>query len=376
MKPILLQNVQTLRAVAALLVVLVHMTLKNVGIEEIFGSGNESWLLPLKSIGTFGVDLFFVISGFIMLVTNWEAFGSRHAGLKFLVRRVIRIYPPYWFAFIPVFIVLEFARDRYMVSHTSGQTGLIESFFLLPNPHQFVLAVGWTLVWEMVFYVVFSGLLAFQQRFIPVLLFGWYVVEVVLNHTLNHATNYYFLFASTSLPIEFILGSVVGLLYVKGRLPPTWLLSLGAICLTTVAFSYRILWPDKGFPCDPVYFLGIPAALIVASAVSAEIRLVFVSPRWMSDLGNGSYAVYLWHISVLVGLRQIIAPMHLHGPIAHTLVLVVTVLTITTVGQLIYYLFEIPITTYLNRWSRSFFADRMLIKASSDLRIQSELRVD
>ena len=369
----LLANVQALRAIAAALVVLVHMTLKNVGVEDVVGRSEASWLTPFHFIGIFGVDLFFVISGFIMLATNWDSFGRKHAGFTFLIRRAIRIYPPYWFATLPVFAVFEFARERFMVSHMTGQTGILESFLLLPNPHRFILTVGWTLVWEMIFYIVFAAILPFRQRYVPMLLALWFGVELVLNGVFAHADNFYLGFASATLPIEFIFGTAIGWLYIKRRLPPTWLTAIGALVTTSIAFKIMIASADDNFPIDRVWFFGIPAALIVVTAIASEVRGSFVAPRFVSNLGDGSYAVYLWHISILVCIRQILIAFHPAGPIAHAVVIVTTLVAIVAIGQLIFLYFERPVTAYLNARYQAYRRRARIERAPVLNRTETEL---
>jgi len=96
--PKVLKNVQALRAVAALLVVLDHVNTLLVHSDP----NAKTLLSSFGYFGGFGVDLFFAISGFIMVTTNWNAFERPRAGVTFLLRRIARIYPPYWIVLVPI----------------------------------------------------------------------------------------------------------------------------------------------------------------------------------------------------------------------------------------------------------------------------------
>lgn len=346
-----LGNVQALRALAALLVVLVHASLPDVGVESILGPADGPWLTPFHYVGLFGVDLFFVISGFIMLVTNWENFGRPWAGPRFFARRAIRIYPPYWLALFPILPILLFAKSHFMVAHVGVKTGYFESLFLLPNPNKFVLTVGWTLVWEMLFYVVFAFLLTLERRFVVTALGVWFALELVCYSTLAGSPNFYVNFASTPLPLEFIFGTVVGLLYVKRAFPAPRLTAAVAL-ITTVALGIIITANHISLQnindMNRIVLFGVPAMLLVYAAVGLEVRDVFVAPRAVQAVGDGSYAIYLWHLSLLVILRTIIVRLHPAGPLAHAAVLAVTLGAIVVFGMAVYRFFELPVTRFLN----------------------------
>ena len=332
------------------MVVFLHATLPAVGVEDIVG-GERAWLAPFNYIGLFGVDLFFAISGFIMLVTSWGHFGKQNASLRFFARRAIRIYPPYWLALAPILPVLLLAKDRFMVAHVGVKTGIIESILLLPNPNKFVLTVAWTLVWEMLFYVVFAVILNFDRRIVAYALAAWLIAELVLFATLNSSPNFYLNFIAAPIPIEFILGAFAGILYMKKWLPAPSAFAALAVGATATAWSWVIVHHiELQSPNDinRVIIFGIPAALIVYAAVSLEARRKFVGPAILTAIGDASYAIYLWHLAILVVLRHILISLHPAGPLAHAAILLLTLAVVVAVGMLIYRFFERPVTTYLN----------------------------
>ncbi len=361
-----------MRAVAALLVVLVHASLPHIGIEDVMAPGTPQWLGFFRYTGVFGVDLFFVISGFIMLVTNWNSFAKPNSGTRFFIRRAIRIYPPYWLALVPILPVYFLARDRYMVSHVGVKMGIVQSLLLLPQQTHFILPVAWTLVWEMIFYVVFAQMLRLDRRYIVPALGVWFVVELALNVAFGHAANFYLYFLSSPLPLEFIVGALIGVLYAHRRMPlafPLGALGVVGIVAAWIPVSSMQLNLDPQF-MPRVLLFGIPAALIVYAAVALEVQGTFRAPLAFTTVGDASYAMYLWHVSLLVVIRNVIARFAPHGFVAHVVVIAATLATVVVFGLGIYRFFEKPVTSRLNRLLDARLPSRIVVPAPAVARIE------
>ena len=135
-----LQSIQTLRGIAVLAVVVYH----SLNIEKIYGGGDL--LLPdFFRLGQSGVDLFFVISGFVMVTVTRGRFARSGEMKRFLWGRLTRIYPTYWFYFllmIPVLLI----KHNWFNTHHELETDFVSSFFLLPSNHLPLVAVAWTLI--------------------------------------------------------------------------------------------------------------------------------------------------------------------------------------------------------------------------------------
>ena len=143
----MLVNIQFLRCVAAMLVVVYHASARMPS-----GEGPVSWLFQAgTATGFAGVDVFFVISGFIMAWTTFEKAGSED-GSDFARRRVARIYSGYWPFFILAAVVFAWARAGHF-----AESNLLKSFFLWPQPlNHNLLEVTWTLSFELYFYALFT----------------------------------------------------------------------------------------------------------------------------------------------------------------------------------------------------------------------------
>ena len=159
-----LRTIQVARGVAANLVVFSHLFF----VESKYMIGGV--LPPFTLYGISGVDLFFVLSGFIMVAVAGRDIGP----IEFLWRRATRIYPTYWLVSLAV-LAVAIVAPTIVNSSIQVPISLWRSFLLIPDRTLPLLAVGWTLVHEMYFYLVFAIILALR---IPILagLIGWGVI--------------------------------------------------------------------------------------------------------------------------------------------------------------------------------------------------------
>ena len=165
--------IQGLRAVAAAAVVIGHFQGYTAP------PGMHYWL-PYNEMAGAGVDLFFVISGFVMVYSSTPFFGPTDGPASFLSRRIIRIVPLYWFC-TTIYVVIATAAPSFDIQY-SGEF-LAKSYFFIPvarpsgdiNP---VVGQGWTLNYEMLFYVIFAPALL-ASRFRAVSMVSLVLVTIV-----------------------------------------------------------------------------------------------------------------------------------------------------------------------------------------------------
>lgn len=265
----MLTNLQGIRALAALGVVVFHFGLM------------PATRLPF-TIGAAGVDLFFVLSGFI--IAHSAARSQRH----FLAHRLIRVLPPYWIA-----CVLAAAMTLPGLGLMGALDWLIQSLFYLPGPggRPSLIFVGWTLVYELSFYFLYWLALRLAGDRAP-----WAVLPVLTA-----------LAAWWPLLLEFALGVVLFLAVTRRRISGrggTAIAMLGAALLLTMPWLMRYD-PDEYRSLARVACWGLPAAMIVLGAVTAERSGWAVRSRAVLLLGAASYALYLLHpiaIGVLIQL--------------------------------------------------------------------------
>lgn len=272
-------NLQALRAYAALSVILVH-------------------LLPLYGFsapfGHYGVDLFFVLSGFLM------ARISATDTSRFLTRRLIRIVPAYWVCTIGVFLLACF-QPALLHSTKPDWINLVKSLLFIPYRKesgllQPVLNPGWTLNYEMFFYVVFAIVLWLKLPRPSI----WAAVLVSLLPALalgrppgSDCRQFY----SAPIVMDFVLGITVYHLCSRWAARPAerrWTLAAllaGVLTLPFVEIGHGLY--------QRVFWLGVPAAIIVLLAVRLEQAGWGVKNPVLLLVGDASYLLYLTQIYVL-----------------------------------------------------------------------------
>ncbi len=281
-----LRTVQALRAIAALLVVAYH------GLDEwgthVAGRNADS----LWGNGSAGVDVFFVISGLVMVISAQRVAGKRLAGWVFLRQRLIRIVPLYWVV-TTAKVIAVLMLPALVLRTQLDLPYVLGSYALLPvhdagGTIRPVLPVGWTLCYEMFFYLLVALALTLRVGLlrvaVPVLL-AFSALAVFA----DPAWPPLFDFPNTIM-LEFLAGVLIGMAVQSDRHVPiavAWPLLLGGLALLLGA-------PIVSGVLRPLTW-GLPAAAIVLGAVGLEARLAPWLPRWLLAAGDASYAVYLTH---------------------------------------------------------------------------------
>jgi exopolysaccharide production protein ExoZ len=313
---VVLGNVQALRAIAALMVVVVHA----YAVESTYLPGRP-WTTPFHILGTYGVDLFFAISGLVMLVSTAGWFGTPAAPRRFLTRRATRIYPPYWIVtalVLAVYLVAPAATG----AHRSARPEILASFLALPQQGEPLLVVGWTLSYELVFYAVFAVALRFQRRYLPLVTAIWLLAVVLIGAFGSHENPWVRVLGSW-FNLEFAFGMAVGALVLRRAfVAPRALFALAvvlvvAVCVATAYSGREYFTIDWWRP----WAVGLPMALLVYASLGLE-HAGALAPRWLRAQGDASYALYLWHVPVLGALGLALHRIHLHGTPARIAIVV------------------------------------------------------
>jgi exopolysaccharide production protein ExoZ len=274
-------SVQALRAVAALSVVLCHFDQIGLSVQ---GRSNDP--APLYSLSS-GVDLFFIISGFIMVYSSEDFFGKPGAWKTFLSRRIVRVVPLYWIAT---------AVAIPMMSLTVNWENLLGSLLFIPyrtpNDNIFPLhGVGWTLNFEMFFYAIFSTAICWPRKIAVPLVCLMLCTIVVAGH-LFPPHNAIMAYWSDPIILEFAFGMIIGLFYIRGfKLPLAMRIFFIAAGVTAVWFSIQHMPPSRG----RVLFWGIPAAMVFAGTVLGKQPDFGRLTSFVRLMGDSSYALYLIH---------------------------------------------------------------------------------
>lgn len=339
--------VQVLRGLAALLVVAHHATIL-LGQRDHLPVG--TWMQ-----GSAGVDIFFVISGFVMTLSSAPLRHAVHPARTFLARRLERIVPMYWLV-TTIKVVVVLLAPTLALNGLGGWHHTLASYLFLPSMSgegrlEPVVVVGWTLNYEMAFYLLFAGALAMRWRpwfsLAPVLAGLPLLVFLPLPWLLRLPLPS--LFYIQTVLWEFLFGMLLGagVGWVR-RLPWGWgaLLVCGGLASilaqNLVATSF---W--RGF------FWGVPALAMVAGAISMERRWGARSPHWALEAGDASYSIYLTHTLTLplVGVLLLRWPHGWHGEIALALTVAIALSALS--GEIVFRVVERPIMRWFTGRRRS-----------------------
>lgn len=338
-----LSTIQTLRGVAALMVAIAHLH----SVENRFGG---TPLLGNWAIAGFGgVDLFFVISGFVMVWVTRGDQGKPAALPGFWLARLARIYPLWWLVLSALVAVWMIKPDWVYSSHESSPE-LWKSYLLVPDKELPLHAVGWTLIHELWFYLVFGILLLLPARWFPAALAIWAIITAAAASVLPRPDNPFVALIRHPLTLEFILGAVVGLLAQRRIFPsPRLMAQFGAFWMLICALSLR---EDAqamfGQEWPRLFYFGIPAALLVWGCVGLE-QDGYESPKWSKSLGDWSYALYLIHVPIFAALGRLGAPLSRPGPVDNLVLLTVALAAAIFAAWVLNVAFDRPIQRLVAR---------------------------
>ncbi|TSE10598.1 acyltransferase [Mesorhizobium intechi] len=287
------KNVQGLRAIAALMVVFTHSFYPLVPMRN-------HWSQFVGAIGPSGVDLFFVISGFVVFLSadrlgkNADVTGMWRALREFVVRRVFRIYPVYLIAFLIASLVLILIPAAELFPAGMKQQPWWKLALLISQPNNRILA-AWTLQYEMTFYAVCAmGILLFPRCIVAVIAL-WMAIVLYIWGAGIYMTSVF----TAPIVLEFAFGIIVALL-VERKFSEYALSSLavGFGGLVIGAICYRLHDP-KGAWALPVMWravcFGLPSGFIVYGFVAVEMRQMWTFSKTWIRFGDASYSLYLWH---------------------------------------------------------------------------------
>ena len=335
----MIKNIQALRALAVYLVVLAHSlpTLAMGGIET-----------ARLTFGLAGVDVFFVISGFIMVVTTDTR--ETQPG-DFIWHRITRVVPLYWVLTLVVFGV-ALAAPSLVQATRSNPVELVKSLFFIPfvksnGMVQPVVFVGWTLNYEMFFYLLFALSLVITARNLRLGCMLAVLIGLSLAGVCFPAPNRIYGFYTNPVMLEFGAGMFLGAIWAKMPASRGWVAAAWAgLTLAAALFALRsAYWPDS----HRVVGFGIPAFLIVSSALVLERAGRVVQAGWILLLGNASYSIYLTHFFVTQAGKKAANGLHVHTPLSAIMIALTTAIVLAFVGIAVHRRIEIP----LNRLAKN-----------------------
>lgn len=328
-----LESIQGLRFFAAFLVVTTHIT--NFIDERINGQVGDYWRTGLS-----GVDIFFVISGFIMAYTT--KVDGKHDWVDFLMRRITRIVPLYWIAtLLKVMLVMIFPQEAL---HSANNTAhIIASFAFIPwtnMDHEYlpVIPAGWTLNYEMFYYVLFT--VALFMKIKPLIFCGlvFFVLTIVGNiFSISGSLGYY----SDSIVFEFIYGMLIAFLI--RRNPHGYDAYMGGALILLGSAVIFLVSPTNWVEGHRSLIWGGAGSALVSGALFIERHGINFVPQWVVRLGDASYSLYLFHAMIIPGIILVCLKL---GIKQYAVIFVLAMFASLSGSYLIYMFVEKPLTEW------------------------------
>ena len=354
------RNIQGMRAIAALIVVSAH-------IFQDIAPMRTHWAKTFFSVvGGTGVDIFFVISGFIIYhvmrrsIDSMDAVGKGRAVHAFAMKRFIRIYPLYWIVFGTSCLVLAWAPPAVPLPHEP----LFQLLALIDNVPNFRVYVAWTLTFEVYFYAVVAlSLLLFARRAMVGVVIWFAIVggATLLGLWLPWSKPLDFVFSP--IVLEFLLGIAVAMLVDRGfhRFHGALLagafiwMAIGLVFLRPSIFALNVAhWgtlvaSNRSFALHVVGG-GIPAAIFIYGLVVLEIRQQWIMPRVLQYLGDASFSIYLWHAVVFTAVAELFVRLGWVGVANSAGLIALMVIIALGIALLSYRFLEKPLLRFLGQW--------------------------
>lgn len=352
-----IQSLQVLRGLAALAVV-IHHSIRAVTINNGDMVFSSPWFIDnhtVMDIGAAGVDIFFVLSGFLMFYISDKYSKESFSLTNFLAQRFIRVWPLY--ALVTTVICLVLLRKLFFFDQFSFDLQLyrLASFFFIPSFNesghlQPILGVGWTLNYEILFYVVFAiSLKVSTKNPLPwvggSLLLLFFIGYFSPKETVVHA------FLSNTIIFEFIFGALIGLMFKKRYLPMNTNATaiISGVLIIILASMFNV---DDDFRFATT---GVGAALIFCGMLTLNQDFKF--PKLFITLGDASYSIYLVHMLFIYQLCFRVlykVPETLLANINAEMIALFMTIGSVLVGILFYYLVEKPMLNWFKKYySRS-----------------------
>lgn len=346
-----ISSLQYIRAIAAIAVVFEHAALMSA-FEKYFN--DQTIFFDFFTQGHYGVKLFFIISGFIIVVSSFSPYSlePRKTFSQFMKARFIRIVPLMWLA------IISYALLRYFGTGDFDPIPYVNAIFLLPigdmDPNNI-----WTLRFELLFYLFFGLSFLINKKMWPIFMI-WILFPIILGslaipYNAINQNIYQELIGNlfSHLNLLFGTGVVIGLLYLKyfddfnneaknlNIFNSAWFLTLFFIVSMILLMYLKEDYINTEYIAT---LISIPIfGLIVLFSIKATNKVNHI----MFYLGNASYSIYLFHPHIESGLLVILKRVAPFLQVEYV-VFIISIVSII-VGSLIYSYLETPLIRYFSR---------------------------
>ncbi|WP_406706740.1 acyltransferase family protein [Sodalis sp.] len=317
-----LKTIQALRGIAAISVLFFHYRFYLRGNDT---SGSSLWDI-LFGWGIIGVDIFFVISGFIMVYTTHYYYHGWRSSIRFLLNRATRVIPLYYFCLLVAFLLggamSTFHYPEKIQNLFSALTFTVYKTNIAPHyiDDDEMYNIRWTLNYEVYFYIIFALCLLVKRRLITLLIYGLLatcIIPVCLGFQPTLSSQGYkfqeaiYGFLSNPIILEFLIGAIIGYFHIllkKQNLPFNLeLTSLLMSCALSLFIAYGV-YSEKIIALS--FYSTIIISFFILAITLAEPLISKRIPDNMVYLGNISFSLYLLHNSIGMAIMKRIDTSH------------------------------------------------------------------
>jgi exopolysaccharide production protein ExoZ len=349
-----LNLIQVLRGIASLLVVLFHTTI------NVNSNLKKEFCFNSFTFGGAGVDIFFVLSGFIITYSSLNALKTSNNPFSFLRRRFVRIFPAYWVVITLFIIVQLFFSSFYNSSLNDFEIlNIAATYFLLPG-HRMINGVSWTLTYELFFYLLFSIAFIIPNKKAALLLGILYAIVITVLPVLQYNftnSNTWIQLIIFPMNTEFFMGILAALIVPKipQKISPSLIIA-GSLFFLGGAVLYNKGYNVVSNGFNRVLLFGIPSFFIITGIVKYELTHKINVHNFLLKLGEASYSLYLLHLPLVVAAIKIIGKLGLQNAVIIHCLLIFIVAAICCFSILFFNCIEKPVISKLNSFGRRVFS--------------------
>jgi len=346
-----LQSIQLFRGIAAILVLLHHVTgfySTTIGYNYLGGIFLPGWS---------GVDFFFCLSGFIIYYISHEDIGDPSRVVQFSISRITRIYPIVWIVTMSL-IPIYFLFPQFGIGYERDPVVILKSLLLLPQMNNPILGVAWTLSYEILFYTIFGLFIYFGKRLVAPFIITWLVVILLKFCNILTFDNYLLKFFFSGHNLEFLLGCISAHIVVNNHIQKqgifiiiglmgfviSWILTINGLLTKSSAFS--------------ILGYGISSTFLIVGSSSFELSRKLCAPKQLIILGDASYSIYLIHAPLISLMFKIFVSVHVMDYLGYFFTATVTWILALLLGCLFHYRIEKPLQIYLRKRLSNYVLDK------------------
>ena len=326
-----LDVLQIFRGIAALMVVIHH----SITSLKYYHNIDNHFLDFIGSMGKFGVDFFFMLSGFIIAYTSYFKYNEPNSFTNYIKNRLIRIYIPY--LPVGVFMLLLYTVLPSF-SNSERDISVLTSLTLIPFGHP-ALSVAWTLSFELCFYLLFS-ISFFSKKGWKYFLFFWMLSVVVFNYTelsnLQLVKNPFCAILFSTYNIEFVLGYLIAQLITKKIKFRLFYLVLSFV-ISSSFFLYCHYFKIILFKSSINLLFSLVTFLVIYTAIVYFNKRMKKNALFML-IGNATYSIYLIHNPLQMILIRFYPK--INSLLSIFIVLVLSMSLSSFIGYIYYSIFE------------------------------------